>query len=175
MSRRRIWFVAAMGAVPVLVFAAWLVEVWVSGFATRVVDDVGLLVLAVFATVCCFMAARRSRGRQRATWLALAAGLGAWSLGEAVWCYYELWQHLPQAPFPSPGDAGFLLFPVGAAVALVLFPGGRGGQSRTRLLDGLIVAGSLFVVSWVTVLGSVYKAGGTSHFAFGGIAGLPGR
>lgn len=165
MSKRRVWLAAAVGAVSAAVFAAWLVGVWGGGFATRVVDDIALLVFAVFASVCCLIAARRSGGRQRATWVVLAVGLGAWSVGEGVWCYYELWKGVPQTPFPSVGDAGFLIFPVAAAVALVLFPGGRGGQSRTRLLDGIIVAGSMFVVSWVTVLGSVYRAGAVSHVA----------
>jgi diguanylate cyclase len=159
------WLAVALGALWVLVFAAWLLGVWGGAYATRVIDDFGLLGSAVFAAAWCVLAARRGTGRRRASWIAMAAGLGAWSLGEAVWCYYELWQHAPQTPFPSLADAGFLMFPVGAAVALVLFPGGRGGQSRTSLLDGIIVAASMFVVSWVTVLGSVYKAGAASHFA----------
>jgi diguanylate cyclase (GGDEF)-like protein len=166
MSKRRLGVIAAFGAVPMLVFAAWLLELWGGRLATRTVDDLGLLVFGVFATACCLFAARSSRGRRRATWLALGAGLAAWSVGEGIWCFYELWRHLPQAPFPSPADAGFLVFPVGAALALLLFPGGRLGQSHIRLvLDGVIVAGSLFVVSWVGVLASVYKAGGTSIFA----------
>ncbi len=49
---------------------------------------------------------------------------------------------------------------------MTLFPGGRVAQSRFRLvLDGAIVAGSLFAVSWVSVLDSVYRAAATSHFA----------
>ncbi len=166
MPKRGVGLTAGLGAVLVLVFAAWLQGQWGSGFTTRVVDDLGLLGFGVFASVCCFRAARRSRGRQRAAWFALAAGLGGWSAGEGVWCYYELWQRLPQSPFPSPADAGFLLFPVGAAAALLLFPTGRRSQSRTGLLDGVIVAGSLFLVSWVTVLGRVYQAGGADPFAF---------
>lgn len=48
-----------------------------------------------------------------------------------------------------------------------MFPTTQNGQSRIRLiLDGIIVAGSLFVISWVSLLGSVYRAGGDSHFAF---------
>ncbi|MEP6815173.1 MAG: GGDEF domain-containing protein, partial [Marmoricola sp.] len=127
---------------------------------------VGLLVFALFATGCASWAARRARGRQRLSWLALALGLATWSLGEAVWCYYELWKGLDQTPFPSAADAGFLLFPVGAGVALLLFPADHSGQSRTRLvLDGVLVAGSLFLVSWITALGNVYQAGADTRFA----------
>lgn len=168
MSARRFWLVAAAVAGSALVFALWLGQAWGGAYVTRVVDDLGLLVLALFASGCAMHAAHRSRDRQRRSWLALGLGLCAWSLGEVIWCYYELWQGRSQAPFPSASDAAFLLFPVAAGVALFLFPAGHGGQSRVRLiLDGIIVAGSLFVVSWVTVLGNVYRAGGDSHFAFG--------
>ena len=75
---------------------------------------------------------------------------------------------LHQAPFPSLADAGYLLFPIGAGLAMVLFPIGYSGHSRTRfVLDGFIVAGALFEISWVLVLRSVYDAGGTSAFALG--------
>jgi diguanylate cyclase len=43
---------------------------------------------------------------------------------------------------------------------------GNNGRSRIRLiLDGLIVAASLFLVSWVTVIESVFQAGGDSRLA----------
>ena len=104
------------------------------------------------------MAARSATGRLRAAWLALNIGLSAWFLGQLVWTYYELAVHLD--PFPSLADAGFLLLPVGACAALLLFPDDYSNYSLGRvLLDGLIVAGSLFLVSWVTVLNPVYEAG----------------
>ena len=166
MGTRRLWCVAVAIAAPILVFGLWLGNRWGGASATRTVDDLGLLIFAAAATACSLRAAHKSRSRQRHTWLAMVFGLGAWTVGELIWCYYELWQGLDQTPFPSPADAAFLLFPVGAAAALFLFPIAHRGQSRTRLiLDGIIVAGSLFVISWVTVLGSVYRAGG-DHVAF---------
>ncbi|MCW2522767.1 MAG: putative rane protein [Frankiales bacterium] len=167
MRRRRLWYVAAGLAVPMLVFGLWLGNQWAGAFATRAVDDLGLLIFAASASVCSLWAAQKGRGRQRRSWLAMGLGLGAWTVGEVIWCYYELWRGREQAPFPSAADPAFLLFPVGAAAALFLFPAAHRGQSRTRLiLDGVIVAGSLFVISWVSVLGGVYRAGGDSHFAF---------
>ncbi len=63
-------------------------------------------------------------------------------------------------------DAFYLLFPVGAGVAVVFLSTGNSGRSRIRLvLDGLIVAASLFLVSWVTVIESVFDAGGDSQLA----------
>jgi diguanylate cyclase (GGDEF)-like protein len=167
MPARRLSYVAVAIAVPMLVVGLWLGNRWGGALATRTVDDLGLLVFAVAATVCSLRAAQKGRGRQRHSWLALGLGLGAWTVGEVIWCYYELWQGRDQTPFPSPADGAFLLFPVGAAAALFLFPVAHRGRSRTRLiLDGIIVAGSLFVISWVTLLDSVYRAGGDNHFAF---------
>lgn len=83
-----------------------------------------------------------------------------------LWLVYE--RVLQQSPFPSFADAGYLLFPIGAAFAMVLLPVGYSSHSRLRyLLDGFIVAGALFEISWVLVLRGVYEAGGTSAFALG--------
>ncbi len=134
---------------------------WDGAFTTIAIADVSLLVFAVLATACAAWAAWVGRGGMvRHSWSALAGGLAAWSVGQAIWCYYVVNEGSDQIPFPSAAAAAYLLFPVGACAALLLFPAGDSGQSRTRLiLDGIIVAGSLFVVSWVSVLGSVYHAG----------------
>ena len=155
-----LWAIAVVFIVPALLFALALWRGWGGTFTTTVVVDVGLLVFALVATGCTAWAAWRGRGSRRRSWLALAGGLAAWSVGQAIWCYYVVWQGSDQIPFPSSAAAAYLLFPVGACAALLLFPTGDSGQSRTRLiLDGIIVAGSLFVMSWVSVLGSVYRAG----------------
>jgi diguanylate cyclase (GGDEF)-like protein len=71
-----------------------------------------------------------------------------------------------QSPYPSLADAFYLMYPVGAGVALVLLSTSNTGRSRIRLvLDGLIVAASLFVVSWISVIENVFRAGGESHLA----------
>ena len=42
-----------------------------------------------------------------------------------------------EPPFPSPADAGYLLFPIAICAGLVVYPTGRRGHSRSRvLLDG---------------------------------------
>jgi diguanylate cyclase (GGDEF)-like protein len=126
----------------------------------------GLLVFAMFAAVCGGLAAWSAQGRQRIAWISLTVGLAGWAFGSALWIYYEKVLH--QSSFPSLADAGYLLFPIGAGLAMVLFPTGYSGQSRARfVLDGFIVAGALFEISWVLVLRSVYNAGGTSGFALG--------
>ena len=59
---------------------------------------------------------------------------------------------------------GFLIFPLVACVALLIFPSGYPGVARFRmLLDGAIVGASLFVVAWVTLLRAVYSETGVSR------------
>ena len=122
-------------------------------------------VLAIVAAIFVAMAARSSEGRQRAAWLCLLVGVVGWGAGDVIWTYYELALNI--APFPSPADAAYLLLPVGACLALLLFPKDYSGQSRGRIfLDGVIVAASLLLVSWVTVLGPVYEAGAPDRLSF---------
>jgi diguanylate cyclase (GGDEF)-like protein len=148
--------------------AAWLIGGWGGESTVRVVDTLGLMSFAVFAAICAVLAARSARGRQRKAWIWLTIGLVGWVAGDVIRGYYQLVLGMEEAPFPSLADACYLLFPVGACLALVLFPTGYSRQSRARLvLDGLIIAGALFEVSWVLVLQSVYEAGGESAFALG--------
>lgn len=164
--RGTIW-TDALFAAPVLLYAMWLHQGWGGQFVARTVDDVGLLVFAAVAAICSAAAAARTRARLRSAWTALTVGLSGWAVGEAIWSYYEL-SGARQTPFPSVADVGFLLFPAGAATALLLFPSGHSAHARVRMiLDGALVAGSLFVASWVTALGSVYRAGADGRLAFG--------
>jgi diguanylate cyclase (GGDEF)-like protein len=157
--------VAAVAGAVFLAFVIWIVSGVSHGLALAVIDDTVLLVLAVPAAVFSAIAARSAWGRLRLAWAAMTVGLVGWGLGETIWTYYEL--VLKEVPFPSLADAGFLVFPVAACAALLLFPSEHTGLFRGRvLLDGLIVAGSLFLVSWVTILGPIYTAGGTDRLGF---------
>jgi hypothetical protein len=167
MSWRSIIVLAALGVGTAAVFAAWLVAGWGGPWVIRAVDDIGMLWITFYAASCSAVAAWRARAGHRAAWTWLATGLYCSAVGEAIWAYYQVWQGQEEVPFPSLADAAFLLFPVGACLALIRFPVGHTFQSRSRLvLDGIIVAGSFLVLSWLTVLNGVYQAGGTSPFAF---------
>ena len=166
LSARTLWHVAGVYFGVLTVIGFWLWQRWGGPFTTRVVDDIASLVGILFAAGCAGWAARSARGRIRRGWLAMTAGLLGWAVGEGIWGYYEVVLRYEQAPFPSWADAFYLLYPVGAAVAVVFLSTGNSGRSRIRLiLDGLIVAASLFLVSWVTVIDSVFRAGGDSHLA----------
>jgi diguanylate cyclase len=157
------WLIGVASAIG---FAAWLIGGWGGKSTVEVVDDLGLVGFALFATVCSGFAALKSSGRQRVAWICFSIGTGGWVVGSALWAYYELWAGV--APFPSLADAGYLVLPVAVGVGLVLFPVGYTGQSQTRLvLDGLIFAGALFEVAWVLVLRTIYETGGASRFAVG--------
>ncbi|MGA8210908.1 MAG: EAL domain-containing protein, partial [Nocardioidaceae bacterium] len=102
-------------------------------------------------------------GRRRAEdrfWLLLGAALLSWSAGQAVWTWYE--SVLSQeVPFPSPADVGYLGFGPLAGAALMSLPlaaPSMAGRLRS-LLDGLMVASSLLLCSWVIVLGPVFRSG----------------
>ena len=129
---------------------------------TLLISNGGQLLAALLAAAGCATAARRTHGQRRRAWAWLSAGASAWAAGQTVWSWYEVVLDQP-VPFPSLADVGFLLFPVFAAVGLVTWLGSQTDQLVARgrdLLDGLIIAGSLLVISWVTALGSVVADGG---------------
>src|ERR1700754_1094968 len=153
LSARMLLRVAGVYFGVITIIGFWLWQRWGGPFTTRAVDDIGSLVGILFATGCAGWAAWSARGRIRRGWLAMTAGLLGWAVGEGIWGFYELGLRYEQAPYPSLADAFYLLYPVGAAVAVVFLSTGTSGRSRVRLiLDGLIVAASLFVVAWVTVI-----------------------
>ncbi|TGD86596.1 phosphodiesterase [Mycolicibacterium sp. CH28] len=141
--------------------AAWILGGWSHGRTMVVVDNVVFVVLTSLATLSAALTARSMRGRLRAAWLSMTIGLLGWAIGEAIRAYYDLHPREVSSPFPA--DAAYLVLPVGACVAMLLFPARHNAWSRGRLfLDGVIVAGSLFLVSWVTILRPLYESGGSS-------------
>ena len=151
--------VAAVAGVFFVAFTVWIVGGFSHGTTLAAVSDIALLLFTLPAIVFSVLAARASYGRVRLAWAALSVGMASWGIGEALWTYYEL--IVKQAPFPSLADVAYLGFPVAACVALLVLPGGNTGLLRGRvLLDGLIVAASLFLVAWVTVLGPLYTSAG---------------
>jgi len=148
----------AVAAVFAVGFAAELVGHF-GGHASVVrADDLGTLSAATAASCACAVAAWRGDRRDRRGWLLLAVGLACWAFGEGAWAVYELGSG--SVPFPSVADAGYLIAIPFIAAGLLAFPSSGRMVARTRaFLDGLIVASALLVLSWITVLGGVYRAG----------------
>ncbi|MDO9380408.1 MAG: GGDEF domain-containing protein [Nocardioidaceae bacterium] len=132
---------------------------------TRLADDLtnaGQLLASALASAGCAIAARRSVGERRRGWTFVALGAASWSLGQLAWTVYESVLRRP-VPFPSIADIGYLLFPVLAGWGLVTWMGrqGRGAARGRDVFDGLIISGSLLVLSWLTVLQPVTEASGS--------------
>src|SRR3954467_15791574 len=83
-----------------------------------------------------------------------------------VWTYYESFAGR-DVPFPSYADLGYLLaVPLLVTGLLLLSSGPRlaVGVART-VLDGLVVATGLLIVSWQVVLENTFAAGGDTLLA----------
>ena len=136
------------------------------------VSDLTTAGAAATACVACGLAARRCATSMRAFWWVLAAALGAWTVGESTWSWYEVVLRV-QVPTPSWADVGYLAAPILVVVAFACHPATR-ARRRWRaipILDAVAVASSLLFVSWILVLAPVWSsAGGLSVGALVAVA-----
>ncbi len=153
----------------IVVSVGYCVTLYRTG-ATTVGQDLsnfGLCVIALGAGLAALYRRRRHQvASDRRFWLLLGLAMLSWSAGQAVWAWYETVLRR-EVPFPSPADVGYLgLSPlaIAALIGLPLAAQSWAGRVRT-LLDGLMVATSLFVCSWIIVLGPVFRAGGDNLLA----------
>jgi diguanylate cyclase (GGDEF)-like protein/PAS domain S-box-containing protein len=126
------------------------------------VSDIGTAVAALAAARACGLAAIRSHGRLRRVWMLVGLSAFSWGSGQVIWSWYELVQRR-EAPFPSLADAGFLVAVPFAVAGMLMFPReGSSAAGRVRaLIDGVIIALSALMTSWVFVLKPVFRSGGT--------------
>jgi diguanylate cyclase (GGDEF)-like protein len=166
MPSTRTTVAAGAAALVVGAFVVFLLLPGVDDRTVLVVNNLLQTASALGAGLVCAAVAAFSRTERRAGWLAMAAALVGWGLGQAYWSWREIVAEV-ETPFPSLADVGFLVFPVGAAVAVLSFQrNAAGGRARVRAVsDGLIVCSALFLLSWGLVLGPVFEAGGDSAFA----------
>ena len=158
-SNRRLLIVLIGWAVFSVFFGAWLVFSWGGAATTQWLDDIGESVVAFIAAAACVFAALRHHGRTRVAWALIGISAFCWGAGEVVWSYYELLLG-QQGPFPSFADLGYLLAVPLAIAGVLYFPSApsRAASLARAILDGLLIAGSLLVISWSTVLGAVYRS-----------------
>ncbi|WP_432840158.1 sensor histidine kinase [Dactylosporangium sp. CA-092794] len=137
------------------------------------VDDSGQFLAALAATLACWITAGRYSGAQRWWRLWMGAATACWTIGQFIWSWYQLVHHIG-LPSPSPADAGYLALPVFALAAIIALAADRPAQGALRrrpallvmVLDGLIVVGALFVLTWGTALGSVVRTGAATPLAY---------
>ncbi len=143
--------VGGYGVAAMLVTASWIFG-WEGPHGTRPVDHVVSVLCLAFAAACAAHAARRAVARHRFGWLALVPALAGWAVGEVIWAVYDVRPELDHAKNPAAAEIAFLFYPVGAMASLVLLSRATRSTPRRLVLDGLIVATSLFVISWAFVL-----------------------
>jgi diguanylate cyclase len=155
---RRIQLIAGSTAVVLLVFACWLLFGWDGPATIAVISPLGSLTFTLFAFACTGTAAFTTTGRARVAWGGLALALLAWSMGNAVWAYYAM-VHDSLPPASRVADVAYLFPTVIVCAAWTMTITGEGRLGRVRpLLDGLIVAGALFVICWVLLLRDLFEA-----------------
>jgi diguanylate cyclase len=156
------WLVVAVYAVAGLLVIASSVWGWQGAYATRPIDEIVSVLCLVFAAGCAGYAARFAVGRRRLGWLALVTALLGWAVGEVIWAVYDVRPELEHAVHPAAAEIVLVLYPVGAMASLVLLTD-RIHRFRQLVLDGAIVASSLFVASWVFLLDRLIRERGSSQ------------
>jgi PAS domain-containing protein len=128
---------------------------------TQAISNFGLIAAAGAAGVACLVTARRSTPQDQRMWKLLGLSALSWGSGQATWTWYETVLGR-DAPFPSLADVGYLAAVPLAAAALLSLPfAAKSLAGRVRqVLDGLMIAASLLLVSWVLVLSPLFRAGG---------------
>ncbi len=153
-----IWCAAA--AVTTAILGVWFGYELGGPTVSRNVSNVSLSVAALAAAAGCIAKSRLVSGRFRWAWLLIGCSMLSWGLGQVVWTWYEsILGHA--VPFPSLADVGYLgLAPLTAAGLLMLPMTAQSRAGRIRsVLDGLMIACSLLLISWFLVLGPLIDAG----------------
>lgn len=154
-------------AITAVLHPLWMVFRFGGAEAARTVDDLAPIAASLLAVVLTARrAARRADGATSAGWALLAGSCAGLAGGEVIFGVYELVLHV-DAPFPSLADASYV---VGATLAIpaVLLLGGRTllTSGLRIVLDAGIVAISVFLVSWMVVLHTVWSAGGSNPLTY---------
>src|SRR5207245_10693809 len=154
---RRFALAAALALVASVLFLIWTAFRVGGDRTTIAIDDIGEGVASGIAAISLLFAAFRSSGRTRTAWALLAMSAASWTIGEAIWSWYEVFQGIA-VPFPSAADTGFLLaIPFAIAGVLTFTTAPRRLATRGEaVLAGVIVALSLLFVAWALGLRTVY-------------------
>src|SRR5829696_2971140 len=159
-AQRRFFFECAGIAVVALVWLGSLVSGLGGARASQAISNFGLIAAAASAGLACLATARSGSCGHRRMWRLLGASALSWGSGQTAWTWYETVLGR-EVPFPSLADVGYLVAVPLAAAALLSVPfAAQNAAGRVRqVLDGLMIAASLLLISWVLVLNRVFAAG----------------
>jgi diguanylate cyclase (GGDEF)-like protein/PAS domain S-box-containing protein len=154
-TRYRIAQVVVIGVV-----VAWLAVLVVDGGSwTGPASEAGAIAAAAAAGFGCWRAARRHAARARLAWILLGSSAVSWGLGRTIWALVTPLLGR-ESGLPPVADVALLAsagLAAGALVVLLAEVPGFLRRGRT-LVDGMIVAVSLLLLSWLLVLGPVLRA-----------------
>ncbi|MET8544718.1 EAL domain-containing protein [Kitasatospora sp. NPDC004799] len=129
---------------------------WGSGQLSVFMGDFGLAAAALAAALSCLVYGCTVGGHARPAWLLFGLSSLMVAFGNGTWGWYEL---VLRAPLPrdSLAEYAFLLFaPLAITGVLVLAQHPRTAAGwLCLLLDGWLIAGSLFTLSWSLALGRI--------------------
>lgn len=160
-------------AVFFVAFAACLLSGWPNRRTVEVVSALSLPALALVFVPLAAMVAASARGRSRIAWVSMTVALASWACAESIWAHDGLIHQ--KTTFPSWAEAFYLLYVPAMMAALLLLPSARSWRGQSRMvLDGFILTGSFFLISWLAVLRSVWQQGGNGGLEFAVSLGYPG-
>ncbi|MFJ6673027.1 diguanylate cyclase domain-containing protein [Actinosynnema sp. NPDC091369] len=142
------------------------------------IDKFAQLLAATAAMVSYWRAARRRQGVARRWRLWMVAAMASLVVGLAVWIWGQVFLGV-SLPSSTLAPIGFMLVPALTLCAILVLAHGGSGKlpgHRSKLvvaLDGLIVVGSLFVLTWVSALESMVRAWATSGPGFATVVAHP--
>jgi hypothetical protein len=157
-EKPRLLLGAAAAAAAAALFVAWI-GLEVGGARTTLwVDDLATPLAAAIACASCVRAGARQRGRMRLFWALLAGATACWTLAEVVWALYALALDV-EVPVPSWADVGYLSAIALTVAGLLAHPGTQGNSTRKAraVLDGVVIATALLFLSWMLVLGPLWR------------------
>ncbi|MET8150158.1 bifunctional diguanylate cyclase/phosphodiesterase [Actinoplanes sp. NPDC049668] len=161
-------------AALVVVFAAWMTSGLGGETVTATVSNIGMVLVTVAAGIACLHRAARIRGRSGAAWTGLGLGALSYAFGEASWTWIETVQGR-EAPFPGLPDVGYLgMIPLTAAGLLMVPVARQTAANRVRsIVDGMMIACSLLLISWITVIGPLLTEGNDNTTGLYVLLGYP--
>jgi diguanylate cyclase (GGDEF)-like protein/PAS domain S-box-containing protein len=150
---------------------ALLFVVFVTGaggpIAAQNTSNIALFLAALAAAWGCISKALRPAGRRvRSSWALTGLGAFSWAVGQMFCIWYETILGT-DVPFPSLADAGYFWMMPFTAAGLLLLPMSRQSvaQQARSILDGLMIAASLLLITWNLILGPLARQGADSFLA----------
>jgi hypothetical protein len=158
-----------------VLLAAQVAEVAADRRTAIVINDLSQLAAGLSAALTAAIGAIRAQGWERTWRVLLGLGTFGWSVGQAVWSWYQVVSGR-EIPSPSWADVGYLSIAPFALAALVVFArhstGGLNRPAAPRLaglrlvIDGALIVASLFLITWATALGATVHQDASTPAAF---------